>query len=72
MKLLAALAVIAIAGCTTTNSTAKGPNGRPLHYIRSPNPASAYKQASDLCPNGYNIISTDQQGLVVILTVECK
>lgn len=72
MKLLCALGLLLLAGCATTNSVAHGPNGRPLHHIESVGATKAYAKASEKCPNGYDLLTSRQQGLFFVIDVECK
>jgi hypothetical protein len=68
MKAMALLALF-LTGCATT---AVGPNGRAFHHIEAFTTASAYNKAAAKCPNGYDVISTRQQGLFAVLDVECR
>ena len=72
LSLITASLAVGLGGCTTNSGAKKGPNGRPLYYIRTGQPGKEYGRASELCPNGYDVVSTNQTGLVVNLTVECK
>jgi hypothetical protein len=63
---------VALASCATTNSVAKGPNGRPLHHIESITSSKGYERASEKCASGYDILRSSQQGMFFVLDVECK
>ena len=72
MKLLACTAAVLLAGCASTSSVARGPNGRPLHHIESVSSAKGYERASNECPAGYDVIHTRQQGVFFVLDIECR
>ena len=71
-KIIVLASAVLLAGCATTNSVARGPNGRPLHHIESVTASKGYERASEKCANGYDVIHSRQQGLFFVLDIECK
>lgn len=66
-------AAAALASCATTSSPGTGPNGRPMYRVTGYSTASkAYQRASEVCPAGYDILSSGQHGAIVELDVECR
>lgn len=69
---LGGIVALALAGCATTSSVAHGPNGRALHHIEAMSATAAYTKASEKCPNGYDMLTSRQQGLFFVIDIECK
>jgi hypothetical protein len=69
----AALALV-IAGCAITSSYHTGPNGQPVHFIDGMTASAAYRNAAQLCPNGYTIIGSPdlKSAIDYVMTIECK
>lgn len=67
----ALIAAVLSSGCAT-GGAAIGPNGRPLFHIETVGATSAYNKAAERCPNGYNILTSRQQGLFFVMDVECR
>ena len=64
------IAVLLLTGCATTIPS--GPGGQPMHHVEGLGSTSAYKKASQMCPNGYNVIHSRQQGVFFVLDIECR
>jgi hypothetical protein len=70
MKIITALTLVALlAGCGTV-STVKGPDGRPAQVLHCETQSWCYNKASELCPNGYTIVSSSAP--IYSLVVQCK
>lgn len=73
MRWMILAACAALVSCATSSGAGVGPNGRPMYRVTGYSTAAkAYTRASELCPSGYDILSSGQHGAIVELDIECR
>lgn len=58
MKIISALLILLITGCTTATEI-RSPNGQKGFAIECKNMTSCYAKAGEVCPSGYNLVDND-------------